>query len=803
MLDENRQPLEQATVEVDLPGKEIGQLTDMQGRFVLQLPRGTYTLVVHYMGYQTLRKTVELHSPLVVEFQLTEDPLELETTTVTGDGRDPAYGIIEKVRDNRKALQARLGNHSYATYSKTRIDASTDTKNIPLLGKEGRKELDSLLSLSQILYLSEAESRVYRKPPEKMKEVVYASKVSGSRESYSMFSTLYLDFDLNDNIIEMGELSERGGFVSPIGAGCMLHYRYKLLGISKINGDEIYKIAVMPRRKNDPVFEGIVWVVKDEWSIHGYDLRTDRAHQLAVLDSMRVRQENIGVEGNRLASHIFFDFEGGLMGINFQGYLSAVYSQYQMNDTLLNKQNYQEIIRIEDDAARPDTAYWQARRPLPLDSLEERDYQVKDSIEKVTTSDAYLDSLTKAQKPPGLTSILTGYSYSNYRTGSTFRISSPLPNLNFNTIEGWMSIVEASYGWKLNKYKRLTLDGRARYGVASARWYGEGGLEYKLSSRRIEGKDREAMTLSLKGGSWASEFGPYQQITPLANSLYTLLDRRNYLRMYEKQYGLARLDFRPLTWTKISAQMGIEQRLALYNHSNPAEDWTALTPEDRPFLPNLPLAAHTVATMRLALQLLPGSQYISTPDGRLYTGSNKPSPTLAYDMGHYLNGPSEGVTFHRLQLNLEYTLGMKTKGRLETYSAIGSILDSSGLLLPDYQHFIGNQTWVLGNVPLRQFKTQDYYSYATPRWWLEAHAEYHALGLLWNKLPLLRKLKWHELASIHLLATDRGQYLEWSLGLENIGIKMIRPLRVEASQRLLGDSTSVWNFTLGVVLKLN
>jgi outer membrane receptor for ferrienterochelin and colicins len=73
---------------VGLKGTSLGGVTDEIGRYRIQnVPFGTYTLVVSYMGYGTQIQDIELsHSQpaLIIDFSLNEAPNTLEQIVVTG-----------------------------------------------------------------------------------------------------------------------------------------------------------------------------------------------------------------------------------------------------------------------------------------------------------------------------------------------------------------------------------------------------------------------------------------------------------------------------------------------------------------------------------------------------------------------------------------------------------------------------------------------------------------------------------------------------------------------------------------------
>jgi len=68
----------------------------------------------------------------------------------------------------------------------------------------------------------------------------------------------------------------------------------------------------------------------------------------------------------------------------------------------------------------------------------------------------------------------------------------------------------------------------------------------------------------------------------------------------------------------------------------------------------------------------------------------------------------------------------------------------------------------------------DYYTYSTNNYFVEAHYEHDFSGFLFNKIPLLRKLKVNELMGVHYLYTEKIQhYTEVFFGIEKLNLARI------------------------------
>src|SRR5690606_5290524 len=135
------------------------------------------------------------------------------------------------------------------------------------------QELDEFMvgldsTRSGILYLSETISEIEYQYPDKLKEKISASKVSGDDNGFSFNTASDVNFNFYNNTIELGNQ-----IISPIADYAFNYYNYKLEGVFYDDkGHLINKIKVIPKRKNDRVFSGLIYIVENQWTIYALEL---------------------------------------------------------------------------------------------------------------------------------------------------------------------------------------------------------------------------------------------------------------------------------------------------------------------------------------------------------------------------------------------------------------------------------------------------------------------------------------------------------------------------------------------------
>jgi len=261
---------------------------------------------------------------------------------------------------------------------------------------------------SGIIYLSETISTIQLKKPNKLNETIIASKVSGDDNGFSFNNASDVDFNFYNNTIEI-----ENQLISPISDYAFNYYKYELEGdFYDDSGNLINKIKVIPKRENDRIFSGFMYIVEDDWSFYALDLVvTGKQAQIPAADSINLKQSFSYSKTDKLWALISqsIDFNYSLFGIKGDGRFTAVYSNYNFNPEFDKKSFSSELLSFVENANKKDSIYWNSIRPVPLSTEEISDYIKKDSIQIVRKSKSYLDSIDAISNKFKLTNLFTGY----------------------------------------------------------------------------------------------------------------------------------------------------------------------------------------------------------------------------------------------------------------------------------------------------------------------------------------------------------------------------------------------------------
>ncbi len=765
--DDKGNPVPYASVYVR--NGQAGTTAGANGSYRLPLPAGSYVLVAHHVGYTRQEQKLILGTEDVqLNFILSVQQVTLGEVVVKANAEDPAYAIIRNAIRLRKAHYDELSDFSCDVYTREQMQL----RGYPdkFLGQKVDFE-DGDTSKRKMLYLSETVSRYSVKPPDRSKIEVLSTRVSGNSNAFGLSLPRIINFYRNN--IEAGNLNKRG-FVSPIADNALHFYKYKYEGSFMDDGVEVNRIKVIPRRKYEPLFSGEIMITENSWRIHSLQLQLLKTSQMEFLDTLNVEQlyapltDNAWVIRNQVRYPAIRRF-------GFDGFGSAVtvYSNFELGPSLPPKFFNSTVVKYNEGSNRKDGRYWDSIRPLPLLPEEIIDFRKKDSLEQVRKSPAYLDSLDRVRNRFGIASfLLTGQTFTRQKRRVSYALSPMIQAVSFNTVEGWVASPSLTWSKRLDTLPGsaiLTVTATARYGFSSRHLYGKATGNYSF------GKGNPT-TLSFSAGKYAEQFDGSQPISPLMNSLSSLLWESNYMKLYEAAFGSLGYTRRLGGGWELNAAFSYEDRAPLGNSS----DFSWRNVKGKAYTPNIPFPAamlpmekHQAASLTVGLLWQPGQQYIEFPDRKMSLGSRYPVFSASASRG--LKGLfGSDVDYLKWGLGVSDDLNLAIAGELHYNLSAGGFLQWNRVEAPDYKHFGGNQV-VFARPYMSSFQALPYYAYAGPQqFWTVAHAEHHFNGALTNKIPGLRQLNWHLVAGAHGLFTGgRRNYEEFSLGLENI-FKFIR-----------------------------
>ncbi|MBS1544563.1 MAG: carboxypeptidase-like regulatory domain-containing protein [Bacteroidetes bacterium] len=827
-----------ATIYVKQTGS--GSVSDPQGHYEITLAPGRYDLIFHYLGYETLERTIEVQDTWIeLSVTLKTQVIQLQTVTVKAGKEDPAYTIMRKAIAKAKYHTQQLDAYTAKVY----IKGKGQLKDYPWLAK---KALEKEGITKDRVFISESVSEIKYTRPNKFEEKVIAVYTNGNTRNTSpnayVFGSLYEP-----------EIAET---ISPLSPKSFSYYRFEYEGSFKDRNYEISKIKVIPRSKGDNVFDGTLYIVEDWWSIHSADLNVTK---MGIKFHVKGIYNPIENKAWLPVSQQFF-IEGKVFGFEFVADYLATVKDYKItlnpalpqemdviDETVAKEQAKQvakqfskkgqqlqqrleagkevtrkelnqlvkeyekaeqkqekepEVIedrsyKVDSLAYKKDSTFWNEMRPVPLTKEEVRGYVVNDSISEVQRKKEEGDSL-KPSKSKGFQpwDLLTGDTYKLSDT-ENFRIHTPWGG--FNTVEGWHVIYQMSYlkRWVKRdslhpesrpKVSRLEITPVGRYAFSRNTYSGILKVEFRNQKRRI----------NLEGGRYIQQFNADEPIHPLINSFTTLFLEDNLMKIYERDY--VDLKWREQLNEKFSiyTQWTWARRSELFNNTT----WTLVDNREKTYTPNAPesielpdtgFLPHNAFTGMLGFEARPWQKY-RKHNGRKFRVPNS-SPIFSVEYRRGLAALNSTVDFDQLEAGIRHQFRFGIRVTLDIAVKAGEFLHAGNMYFMDYKHFLGNQTPFVTTDPIGSFRLLNYYNFSTRDRYLTGNVHYHWRKLLITRIPKVRMMGITENTFLNYLLTPQCRdYTELGYGLDGI----FRIFRLEVATSFLDGNYTGFGFRIGI-----
>lgn len=754
-----------AYASVFIKGTTNGTTSNADGFYRLSSGNESCTIVFKYIGFKSKEVAISAgNSDQIVNAILQPETYSLSEVVIKA-GEDPAYPIMRKAIEKRKFYLNQVEGYSCSAY----------IKGVQRLLEWPEKILGQPVLISafidtntKIIYLSESVSEFHYRKPDNFYEEMISSKVSGNSRGFSWNRASDLQFNFYEAVIKT-DVAPRG-LISPLSPSAFFYYRFRHEGTFVENDVLVHKIAVLPKRKNDPVFSGHLFIQEDSWRLHGADLTVTKDAQLQFVDTLQLKQVFIPVTDEIWlpASNSFY-FHFGILGFVGNGNFTGVFSDYKINPAFGKNFFSGQKMKVNEESNKKDSAYWEKVRPVPLTGIEVRDYIFKDSLQDVRRSKPFLDSIDRVTNKMTIGKmLLTGYEYRQRYRRLTYNFSSLTQNIQFNTVEG----LNLGLNFKATKvtdtlqWNRVEVNPFIQYNFSSENFYSTLRTTWYYNRKKFA-------SLSAEGGRRSFQFNPENPVNVFINTSYTLFDRKNYMKIYLS-------DFAGIKWKSeitngINAEAGMQwsKRKTLINTTDYSfskkdiRDFTANNPLD-PFndFPLFPDHDAFMADVKIILK--PGQEYIDRPYSKIITGQKYPTIALNFRKAFAIN--NSAPDFMHTELTLNHTFDAGLLGEMEVDLSGGKFFHVERIYFPDYHHFNGNLTF-FSNFKLRHFNLLDYYTRSTSDRYAEIHAEHNFKGFLFNKIPGFRKLKLNEHAGFHWMhGPDMNEHYELNFGISKLGI---------------------------------
>jgi hypothetical protein len=742
---------------VSYKGQHIAVSSDIEGRFSIQQRPGS-VITISSVGFKSETITVKADTKDLGQIKLQEANRTLNEVVVKqkrskySRKNNPAVELMQRVIAAKKRTD--LKNHDYLRYTKYQkiMGAMNDITEADLdsgfVGKHKwlRDQVETFPATEKRiipLTVDETVSQyIYRKDPKTEKTIIQGQNSTGVTQLIQTGDILtaamkdaFTDVDIYDDQVRLLQYP----FTSPIGKDAISFYRYYIQDTVYVDHDLCYHLEFLPNNQQDFGFRGELYILADTTlHVKRCVLNIPKRSDVNYVENMNIQQEYTRLPNGEWALSVddmFVELNLGKVLSKALVVRTTRLSDYAFDE--LPKQLFKGKAkeRTEADAKMRDDNFWNKYRSVQL-----------------TKSESAMDAfIHRIEQTKGFKYVIFGVKafIENFvETGDANHPSKvdigPINTmLTSNFIDGLRTRVSALTTANLNK--QWFASGYLARGWKSKKTYYDAELTYSFNKKNYLPKEFPKRTLTV--------LSTYDIST--ASDKYIHTDKDNVFTSFKWTtvdkmmfYNRQQIKFE---WEE---QWGFKTMLGLKTEENEAagglfyhplsEGTTYTLPEgvDRGTL----LHNGKIRTTEVSVffELAPGRTYINTKQRRLPINLDAPVFSIGHTMGlkNVLGGD---YNYNFTEFAAYKRFWMKSWGKIDVYLKAGAQWNKVPyplLIAPaaNLSYIIEDETFNLINN--MEFLNDRYVS---------LDASWDLNGKLFNRIPLIKHLKWREYIGIKSL----------------------------------------------------
>lgn len=735
---------------VSYKGHHIAVSGTAKGEYSIVRKEGL-VLTFSAVGYAPVQVVVKSSTPKTLNIKLKSDTRQLAEVVVRQKrGKysrkdNPAVELMRRVIAAKK--RTRLENHDFFQYTKyqkitlalnditpTQIDSGFIGKRRWMLDQVEHCPYNNKL----ILPVSVDETvtqHLYRKQPKTERDIIKGQSNAGINQLIQtgdimdiMLKDVFTDVNIYDNDVRL----LRHHFTSPIGNSAISFYRYYIEDTVYVGKHLCYHLQFTPNNGQDIGFRGELYVVADS-TLHVKRCNLTLPIQSGVnfVQHLQVRQE-------------FTQLENGEWALSEDDMIAEI----EVNDLLqkaivirttrLNNYAFDELPaklfkgsgreRREADAMMRDEAFWKKYRAVELSKSES---SMDEFVHRVEQMKGFKYIIF------GLKALIENFVETGGKDHPSKVDIGPVNTMfTRNFIDGFRTRISAQTTANLSRHWFLA--GYMARGWGSKKNYYSGEITYSFNRKEYLPREFPKRTVSFKS--------TYDIMSPSDKFLRT--DKDNV--------------FTALKWAKVDAMMfynrqqltlereeewGMKTTLSLQTEENEAAG-SLFFEKLSNFFPPIIFPDTDVSSLlhngkirttelRFELEIAPGRTFINTKQRRIAINLEAPVITLSHAVG--LNGVLGGqYRYNFSEVGLFKRFWLRSWGKFDVQLRAGAQWDKVPfplLIMPAANLSYIVQRGAFNLINNMEF-LNDRYASVDLAWDMN--------GKIFNRIPLLKKLKWRE-----------------------------------------------------------
>lgn len=726
-------------------GKGVGSITDNDGNYKVETRKGWNKLTFSAVGYVT--KVVNIIPGVTknLNVRMRPDDIMLDEVVVKpkrekySRKNNPAVELMKKVIAHKKNKLSENDYYQYNKYQKITMSLNDVTpemlekgmyKKMPFLKDQIELCEETNKFILPISVDETASQKIYRKHPKSEKTIIKGMSSTGVNELFAtgdMLSTVLKDVFTDVNIYDNDIRLLQYPFISPISSSdAISFYKFYIMDTTFVDKDKCFHLTFVPNNSQDFGFTGHLYVLADSsYTVKKCTMNLPKKSGVNFVDNMDIIQEFEQLpNGEWVLKTDDMIVEMTLMKImqGFQIRRTTRYSDYAFDELpqQLFKRKGAEI--KEADAMMRGDDFWNQYRPVPL-----------------TQTESSMDMLVKRlEQMPGfkyVIFVLKAFIENFVETGtkehpSKVDIGPVNTMISNNYIDGLRLRMSAQTTANLNPH--LFFKGYYAYGFKDHRSKYMGEVEYSFNKKEYLPREfpKNSITFSYQYDvmSPTDKFLKTDKDNVFVSFKTSTVDQMSYVRNIALKY-------------ENETQFGLKTTVEVkHSTDEPTGGLAYITNDDQKTL------VPEIQTMEasLAFRYAPGETFVNTKQRRIPVSFDAPVFTLSHTAG--FKGVLGGeYNYNLTEIGLYKRFWFSSWGKIDMFVKGGAQWNKVPfplLIMPaaNLSYILQRETFNLIN---NMEFLNDRYASLDVSWDLN--------GKIFNRIPLLKKLKWREAIGFKML----------------------------------------------------
>ena len=293
-------------------GHGVAVVSKINGHFEIKRHDG-WMLTISAVGYQTRAFEIGSKTPAFLNVKLKPDTKTLKEVTISTKRRhysrknNPAVELMKKVIEAKK--QTELDNHDYYQYNKYQkltlalneiTPAALDSTASKLSKKQWLRDQIETCPYNNKLILpisvdETVSQKVYRKKPHDEKVIIKGMNSTGINDLVqtgdiltTVMKDVFTDVNIYDDQIRMLQYP----FTSPIGKDAIAFYRYYIEDTVYVDKDKCFHLSFLPNNQQDFGFRGSLYILADSsYQVKKCEMTIPKKSDVNFVENMKITQE--------------------------------------------------------------------------------------------------------------------------------------------------------------------------------------------------------------------------------------------------------------------------------------------------------------------------------------------------------------------------------------------------------------------------------------------------------------------------------------------------------------------------------